>query len=97
MNPKLTLKGVEEYQKEMFQFPTYNCFEVFVEDKLIGISSGWITVRLYSGKQLGVDNIIIDNSVQSKAFGKKFFEFIEVVGKEKWMQNNGIKYLSSEL
>ena len=82
LNPKLTLKKVEEYQKKMFEFPNYICFGAFIDHKLIGISSGWITVRLYSGKQLEVDNVIIDNKTQSKGYGKKFFEFIEMWAKQ---------------
>ena len=86
LNPKLTLEKVKEYQKEMFNFQNYRCFGLFLDDKLIGISSGWITVRLYSGKQLEVDNVIIDNNLQSKGYGKKLFEFIE-----KWAKENSCK------
>ena len=77
LQQKLTLKQVEEYQNQMFEFSTYNCFGLFLNDQLIGISSGWITIRLYSGKQFEVDNVIINSSDQSKGYGKKFFEFIE--------------------
>jgi len=86
LNPKLALKTVEEYQKEMFDFTSYKCFGAFLNEKLIGISSGWITIKLYSGKQLEVDNVIIDSNIQSKGYGKKFFEFIE-----KWAKENGCK------
>ena len=86
LNPKLTLEKVKEYQKEMFNFHNYRCFGLFLDDKIIGISSGWITVRLYSGKQLEVDNVIIDNNLQSKGYGKKLFEFIE-----KWAKENSCK------
>lgn len=77
LNPKLSKIEVESYQKEMFQFPTYQCFGLFKNEKLIGISSGWITIRYYSGKQLEVDNVIIDPRLHSKGFGKVFFEHIE--------------------
>ncbi len=86
LNPKLTVEEVENYQKEMFELSTYNCFGIFVDDKLVGISSGWITIRFYSGKQLEVDNVIIDRNIQSKGYGKKFFEFIEA-----WAKRNGCK------
>lgn len=86
LNPKLTLKEVKYYQKEMFDFTTYSCFGIFIEKKLIGISSGWITVRLYSGKQLEVDNVIIDSNIQSKGYGKQFFELIE-----NWAKQNECK------
>ncbi|MGB1080654.1 MAG: GNAT family N-acetyltransferase [Flavobacteriaceae bacterium] len=83
LNPKLTLKEVMKYQNEMFLFPNYCCFGISVNKKLIGISSGWITIRLYSGKQLEVDTVIIYQKFQSKGYGKQFFECIE-----KWATQN---------
>ena len=82
LNPKMTLEQIKNLLNEMFTLPTYRCFGLFLNKKLVGISSGWITVRFYSGKQLEVDNVIIDNSLQSKGFGKQFFDFIENWAKE---------------
>jgi GNAT superfamily N-acetyltransferase len=70
----------------MFSFPTYYCFGIFLDKKLIGISSAWITVRLYSGKQLEVDNVVINQNIQSKGYGRLFFEFIE-----NWAKENNCK------
>lgn len=77
LNPNMQITELVKYQNEMFKYPTYQCFGLFLENQLIGISSGWITVRYYSGKQLEVDNVIIDQRIQSKGYGKKFFEWIE--------------------
>ena len=82
LNPKMTLEQIQNLLKEMFTLSTYRCFGLFLNKKLVGISSGWITVRFYSGKQLEVDNVIIDNSLQSKGLGKQFFDFIENWAKE---------------
>ncbi len=82
LNPKMTLEQIKNLLNEMFTLPTYRCFGLFLNKKLVGISSGWITVRFYSGKQLEVDNVIIDNSLQSNGFGKQFFDFIENWAKE---------------
>lgn len=77
LNPNMQITELVKYQNEMFKYPTYQCFGLFLDNQLIGISSGWITVRYYSGKQLEVDNVIIDQRIQSKGYGKKFFEWIE--------------------
>lgn len=77
LNPKLSIEKIESYLKEMFTFSNYNCFGLYQNKKLIGISSGWVTVRLYCGKQLELDNVIIDNKLQSKGLGTHFFELIE--------------------
>lgn len=86
LNPILTLEQIKTYLLQMFEFETYTCFGVFLNDQLVGISSAWTTVRLYSGKQLEVDNVVIDGSQQSKGLGKLFFEFIE-----NWAKENGYK------
>lgn len=84
INSKLTLEQIQKFLNEMFSLPTYKCFGLYLDKKLVGISSGWITVRFYSGRQLEVDNVVIDNSLQSKGLGKQFFDFIE-----NWAKQNG--------
>lgn len=86
LNPNLTLEQIKNYLLQMFDLETYNCFGIFLNGKLVGISSAWSTVRLYSGKQLEVDNVVIDSSQQSKGLGKLFFEFIE-----DWAKKNEYK------
>lgn len=86
LNPKLTLEEIRHSLHQMFDFANYNCFGVFLNNKLVGLLGGWITVRLHSGKQLEVDNLIIDASLRSKGIGKLFFEFIE-----KWATQNQCK------
>jgi len=58
------------YLNEMFEYKTYTCFGLFLEEELIGVTSGWTTTKLYSGKQLEIDNVIIDTKHQSKGYGK---------------------------
>ena len=86
LNPDIPQKTLESYLDDMFDLPTYRCFGAFIDNKLIGISSGWITIRFYSGKQLEVDNVVIDASLQSKGIGNQFLEYIEA-----WAIKNGCK------
>ncbi|MEE9350378.1 MAG: GNAT family N-acetyltransferase [Flavobacteriaceae bacterium] len=86
LNPDISIVELKNRQTKMFKFDTYHCFGFFVNGKLIGVSSGWITVRLYSDKQLEIDNVIIDNSLQSKGYGKLFMNEIEI-----WAKNNNCK------
>ena len=77
LNPELDKQTIERNQKEMFGIANYRCFGLFKSDHLIGVSSGWITVRHYSGKQMEIDNVIVTSGDQSKGYGKQFIEFIE--------------------
>lgn len=86
LNPDMSISKLENRQTKMFKFDTYRCFGFFKNDKLIGVSSGWITIRLYSDEQLEIDNVIIDNSFQSKGYGKLFMSEIEL-----WAKKNNCK------
>ncbi len=77
LNPEMDRNYLENTQIQMTDIPNYNCFGLFRDNELIGISSGWTTVRIYCGKQLELDNVIIDSQLQSKGFGKYFINEIE--------------------
>lgn len=77
LNPKLTLKLLKERQRAMFALPNYHCFGLMADETLVGIASGWVTVRLYSGKQLEIDNVVIDKDWRSQGLGTFFLENLE--------------------
>lgn len=77
LHPSTDAGKISAYLAEMFNFPTYHCFGLWQGEKLVAMSNGWITVRFYSGKQLEVDNVIVDPGLRSKGVGKFFFTCIE--------------------
>lgn len=84
LNPSLKEPYISELQVRMFEMENYRCFGLYQEDQLVGVSSGWITLRFYSGLQLEVDNVIIDTNLHSMGLGKFFFQEIE-----SWAKENG--------
>ncbi len=82
LNPNTEINTLKKRHAEMFTFQSYRCFGLFDNNTLIAVSSGWITVKLYSGKQLEIDNVIVDSSIQSKGYGKVFLNKIENWAKE---------------
>ena len=67
----------KKYLESMFKMSDYHCLGVFLDNELIGVSSVWITVRLYSGKQAEIDNFIIHPEHQGHSSGKQFLDFLE--------------------
>lgn len=69
LQSKLTL---EEYKTMLPEMIRYGYFQVgvFENDKCIGLSGIWISTKLYSGKYLEMDNVIIDENYRSKGIGK---------------------------
>ncbi len=47
LNPAKSVEALRQYIQEMFQFDRYYCFGLFLDDKMVGISSAWVTVRFY--------------------------------------------------
>ena len=86
LNPNLESKRIENMLIEMVKLPNYTCFGLFQDNELIGISSAWTTVRIYCGKQIELDNVIIDSTIQSKGYGKYFMDAIS-----KWALKNNYK------
>lgn len=83
LNPKTDTNILVERQKEMFGFNSYHCFGVYLEKKLIGVSSGWLIVKLYSGKQIELDNYVIDKAFHSQGIGGRFLDYMEDWAKKK--------------
>ena len=77
LNPNIPIDILKERQQEMFLIENYKCFGIYDNKELLGVSSGWLTVRLYSGKQLEVDNVIINQNLQSTGIGAKFMILLE--------------------
>lgn len=69
LSPNLTNESYEALLPDMID---HGYFQVIVLDqkKVIGISGIWICTKLYSGKYLEMDNVVIDKNYRSKGIGK---------------------------
>ena len=77
LNPRRSLAELEQLQISMFGLPRYKCFGLFENEQLVAVSSCWLTTRLYSGKQLELDNVVVDGKHQSKGYGNILLNKIE--------------------
>ena len=54
----------------------YRQVGVFDGDKCIGLSGFWITTKIYSGKYVELDNVVIDKEYRSKGIGKLLCDWV---------------------
>jgi GNAT superfamily N-acetyltransferase len=54
----------------------YKCIGVYDEDILVGICGVWELNKLYAGKHLEPDNVIIDPAYQGKKIGEAMMTFL---------------------
>lgn len=81
LNPDIPAHILKERLEEMFSLP-YKCFGAYLNGNLIGICGAWITTRLYSGRQIELDNLIIAHKYRSKGLGSQFLDAIDRWAKE---------------
>jgi len=55
----------------------YGQIAVFTEGKCVGISGYWIGTKLWCGKYLELDNVIISEKYRSKGIGKILSDYLE--------------------
>ncbi|MDT0641694.1 GNAT family N-acetyltransferase [Zunongwangia sp. F363] len=67
---------------EMFS-QNYECFGIYIDDKMIGVFGLWFMTRHYAGRSCEPDHIIISEEYQNKGIGKQLFEFIYKYAGEK--------------
>ncbi|HEU4733889.1 MAG TPA: GNAT family N-acetyltransferase [Kofleriaceae bacterium] len=84
LNPDIKPDVVAQRLRDMLDTSNYLCFGGYVDGELVGVCGAWVTVRLYSGKQIELDNGIVKSSLRSHGFGKAFLDFIT-----KWAVDNG--------
>lgn len=81
LNPNIEETLLAPRIEEMFNYVNYFSFGVFIDDMLVGISGGWLTARLYSGKQLEVDHFVLDPDFRSHGLGSILLSYIETWAK----------------
>lgn len=69
LGPKTTEEWYKQMLSEMHPLG-YGQVAIFENDKCIGISGYWINTKLYSGKYLEMDNVVVLPEYRSKGIGK---------------------------
>jgi len=81
LTPTLTKKRYAELLKDMCA-NNYRVACAFADKKCIGLSGFWINTKIYSGKYVEIDNLVIDEKYRSSGVGKLICDWIIVKAKE---------------
>lgn len=82
MYPSLTLA---EYSNELDEMIPHNYTQVavFENDLCLGLSGVWCGTKLWCGKYIELDNIIVSTKSRSKGVGKLIFDFVLKMGEDR--------------
>lgn len=81
MYPNLS---VEDYAKDLDDMIPNNYIQVavFENGECLGLSGVWFGTKLWCGKYIELDNIIVSNKFRSKGVGKLIFDYVQNLGEE---------------
>lgn len=81
MYPSLTL---EQYSFELDQMLPHNYGQVaaFEGEQCLGLTGFWLGYKLWCGKYLELDNVIVSEKHRSKGVGKLIFDYMLEKGKK---------------
>lgn len=74
--PTLTLEEYDRDLTEMLPNNKYGQVAVFEGENCLGISGFWIGTKLWCGKYLEIDNLIVSSKFRSKGVGKLLFDLL---------------------
>jgi GNAT superfamily N-acetyltransferase len=74
--PSLTLEVYSSELDEMLQNNHYGQLAAFVEGQCVGIAGFWIGTKLWCGRYLEIDNLIVSEKIRSKGVGSAFFDYL---------------------
>ena len=74
--PRLTLN---EYSKELDEMIPHNYGQIAIyeNNECVGMTGYWIGTKLWCGKYLELDNVVVSEKHRNKGIGKIIFEFAE--------------------
>jgi GNAT superfamily N-acetyltransferase len=80
LNPTLTTDAYEAMLPEMLRYG-YRQVGVFLNNRCIGLSGFWVNTKLYCGRYIEMDNVIVDIAHRSTGVGKMLTDWIVQKGK----------------
>ncbi|MFZ4124533.1 MAG: GNAT family N-acetyltransferase [Rickettsiales bacterium] len=60
----------------------YRAVAVFEGKKMVALSGFWIRTRFWCGKQLDIDNVVVNEAHRSKGLGKLMNDWLEALAKQ---------------
>lgn len=72
----------ERLHRILFEHPHYRLYGAFDGDRLLGVCGAWIATKVWCGRYLEVDNLVVDPDQRSCGVGTRLLDFMEELGRE---------------
>ncbi len=82
LNPNVTENYLNSVLDDMIAHG-YTMITIWEGDTCVGLSGIWVSTKIYSGKYLEMDNVVIDHDYRSRGIGTLLTDYIIQYAREK--------------
>lgn len=82
LNPNVTESYLDSVLDDMIAHG-YTMITIWDDDTCMGLSGIWVSTKIYSGKYLEMDNVVIDHNYRSRGIGTLLTDYIIQYAREK--------------
>lgn len=84
LNPEVPPEVLRQrFETILAEHAHYHAFGAFVEGELAAVASAWIATKVWCGRYLEIDNIVVDPARRSSGLGSALIQHLEAFGREK--------------
>jgi GNAT superfamily N-acetyltransferase len=78
LNPETSAALVQERLHTLLaDHPHYELFGAFTNGKLVGVAGAWVATKIWCGRYLEIDNLVVDENQRSSGTGSRLIEHLE--------------------
>ncbi|WP_367873171.1 GNAT family N-acetyltransferase [Luteolibacter sp. Populi] len=83
LNPGIPAEVLKErFETILAEHPHYHIFGAFAEGELAAVASAWIATKIWCGRYLEIDNLVVDPGVRSSGLGTALIRHLEEFARE---------------
>ena len=83
LNPDTPLPLVKERLRTILEeHPHYQIVAAFDGERMVGLCGAWLATKIWCGKYLEVDNLVVDSEVRSAGIGSALIHHLEDLGRK---------------
>lgn len=61
----------------------YELVGAFTDERLIGVAGAWIATKIWCGRYLEIDNLVVDENQRSSGTGSRLIEYLEKIARDR--------------
>ena len=84
LNPDIPAEVLRlRFQAILAELPHYPVFGAFLDGKMGAVAGAWIATKIWCGRYLEIDNLVVDPGLRSSGLGSALITHLEGFAKEK--------------